>query len=151
MGIGACAEIWAKPLAFLPGVCILVGLRSSLARIAVTGGVQWSTSRVHDIGIRHWQAGVDWSFGHQFWFALQGQVSVVQLVPRAGLSPDAISTYDPSVTARAGISLPLQREHLLTGLGLRLQQAHEVVVNGNSVFSVPNLALTMDVAYEFDW
>jgi hypothetical protein len=150
-GIGVCAEMWGKPLALLPGACASLGVRSSLARIALTGGLQWSAARVYEIKIRHWHAGIEWSFGQPYWVALGAQVSAFQLTPKAGFSPASTSIYDPSVSVRVGRSMPLGGEHLRVGVGLRLQPAHEVQVNGDSKFSVPNVAFTTDAAYDFGW
>jgi hypothetical protein len=150
-GIGACAEVWGKPLAILPGACALVGLRSSFSRIAVAGGVQWSVPRVHDITIRHWQAGVEWSLGKHLWFAVAGYLSVFQLIPNTSLLPDSNTRYDPAVSVRGGISMPIAKQRLLVGAGVRLQPPHEVRIKGRTEFAVPRLALTTDVTYEFDW
>lgn len=148
LSIGGCAEVWAKPLAILPGVCALLGLRSSFSRIALVGGIQWSAARVHDMSIRHWQGGVEWSLGHPLWLAVSGQLSVFQLMPSAGLSPSSSTKYNPSVTLRGGTVLPLGREQLRAGAGVRLQSGYDVHVNGQAVFSVPIVALAMDLAYE---
>jgi len=148
--VGACAEVWAKPLDILPGVCAWFGLRSSFSRIALVGGVQWAAARVQDITIRHWQGGLEWSLGHPLWFAVSGQLSVFQLTPNTDLSPTSRNTYDPSVTLRGGTSLPVGGQHLQAGAGIRLQPGHEVHIDGRTVFSVPIAALTLDLAYEFE-
>ena len=88
IGIGLCAELWFKP-EVLPGPCAWFGIRhASWSQVAVGGGVQWAASRLNDIAIRHWHAGIEWRLGRTVWIAVGTQVSVYQLTPPQNLSPN---------------------------------------------------------------
>jgi hypothetical protein len=152
LGIGLCSELWAKPMNALLGPCATLGLRlSSLSRIAVIGGTQWSLARPADINIRHWQAGIEARLGASIWFALGAQVSILHLTPGNGLLPNSQIAYEPMLTMRGGYTVPLTAQRLATSAGLRsYPEYRDVRVNGQRAFRLPILAFTLGVEYEFD-
>jgi hypothetical protein len=129
---------------------VWLGIRAQGSLVAATGGVHWAASRLSGVAIRHWHQGLEWRLGRAPWFALGAHLSIYQLLAGPGMSPTSSTTYDPAVSLRGGIATPIAKQPLQAAMGLWLQPGHPIVINGQAAFSLPSLALSADIVYEFE-
>ncbi len=151
LAVGPCAEFWVKPTNLQLGPCATIGVPTSpRSRIAFTGGAQWSLVQPSDIEIRHWHGGIEVQFGQKWWLALGTQLSVLNLTPNNGLLPKSRNTFEPMLTIRAGYAATVAGQRLLASAGLRsYPESRDVRVDGHPAFTVPLVAVTAALEYEF--
>ena len=151
LAVGPCAEFWVTPMNLQLGPCATISVpTSSRSRVALTGGAKWSLARPNDIEIRHWHGGIEAYFGLKWWVAVGTQLSVLSLAPKNGLLPKSQTTSEPMLTLRAGHAATVAGQRLLTSIGLRgYPESREVRVDGHRAFTVPLVAVTATLEYEF--
>jgi hypothetical protein len=151
LAVGPCVEFWAKPMNLQLGPCAAIGVPTSpFSRLAFTGGAKWSLTEPSNIEIRHWHGGVEAQFGPKWWVGFGTQLSVLSLVPNSGLLPKSQRTFEPVLTVRGGYAATVAGQRLLASAGLRgYPESREVRVNGQRAFTIPMVAVTVAVEYEF--
>jgi len=151
VAVGPCAEFWGSSTNLQLGPSATIGVPTlHQLRLALAGGSEWSLVQPSDIAMRHWHAGIEGQYGSTWWMAWGIQLSVLSLTPSKALLPKSQSAFEPMLTFRAGYTATIAGQRWLASAGLRsYPESREVRVDGQSVFTVPMLAITAALAYEF--
>jgi hypothetical protein len=145
-------EVWtAQPLA-LVGPAVAVGLPlEPYLRIVPTVAAAWSTGSGDDVTVRRIEGGADAVLGERWWFGLGVRAAWLRFAPRLSLSPTTRTIFDPSLVARAGLSVPAGPGHVSVSAGVRLYaERRDVRIDGALTTRVPNVAAVAAVGYVLD-